>query len=84
MMTEWQGFGALCAVGEESQCPSRLKCVPSVRLGGMSYSCMEFPWVLYVEKKIFVQISTIQVIIKPVPNGAIQRKKSPQCWGILH
>lgn len=53
-MTEWQGFGALCAVGEESQCPSRFKCVPSVKPGGMSYSCMEFPWVLYVEKKIFI------------------------------
>lgn len=45
---------------------------------------MEFPWVLYVEKKIFVQISTIQVIIKSVPKGEIQREKNPQCWEVLH
>lgn len=36
------------------------------------------------KKKTFVQISMIQVIIKPVPNEAIQREKSPQCWGVLH
>lgn len=44
---------------------------------------MEFPWVLYVEKKD-IYLSMIQVIIKSVPKGEIQREKSLQCWGLLH
>lgn len=31
-----------------------------------------------------IYLSMIQVIIKSVPKGEIQREKSPQCWGLLH